>query len=260
MTAWKGNELNHNAVPAIGASNVSVRYGDVVALDHVTFAVPEGAFVAVIGRNGAGKTTLLHVMLGLISPSEGEMSVFGRPVPEVDKRLIGYVPQIKTWDRTFPATVLDLVISGHHSRWPWRISKDAREAALEALKHTDMAHLADAPLARLSGGELQRVYFARAVLKRPRLMILDEPATGMDIAGEAEMYHILERYQRASNCTIFMVTHDWEGARYHASHVLLLDRRVLEFGPPSCIGGEEQLLRLFGHTGHAQRSHARVEV
>lgn len=239
----------------IALRGVTVRFGAVTALEDVSFTVEAGAFVAVIGPNGAGKSTLLNVILGIQKPDSGEAELFGAPPGSLSGAEIGYIPQIKTLDRSFPAQALELVVTGLRGAWPWRIHATERAAALEALRQAGVAHVAQRPLARLSGGELQRVYLARTLVRRPKLLVLDEPGAGMDVAGEADMYHVLEGYQRETQATILMITHDWEGARIHAGRVLLLNRRLLAYGPPREAAREENLLRVFGHTGHVHLSH-----
>ncbi|NUM52340.1 MAG: metal ABC transporter ATP-binding protein [Candidatus Hydrogenedentes bacterium] len=245
------------SAPAIEATRVSVRFGEVDALRGVSFAAPEGAFVALIGPNGAGKTTLLNVVLGLQRAHSGSVSIFGKPPDTLPAELLGYVPQVKTLDRSFPGRALELVVTGIRRSWPWRIASADRDAALAAMERTGVARIADRPIAKLSGGELQRVYLARALVRGPKLLVLDEPGAGMDIAGEAEMYHILERDRRDRGATVLMITHDWEGARTHASHVLLMDRGLAAFGAPSEVAREERLLQVFGYAGHKAASHGR---
>jgi len=235
---------------AIRLEDVSVRYGGYRALEGVSLVVPTGAFVAVIGPNGAGKSTLLQVLLGLVRPSRGRVWLFGRPLDRVPPEWIGYVPQFKTLDRSFPALAIELVVSGVRRRWPGRILAHERESALAALARVRGEGLAEKPLARLSGGELQRVYLARALVRRPRLLLLDEPATGMDVLGEADMYRLLEAYRDETGATILMITHDWEAAYHHATRVLVLNRRVIGFGPPERALTDECLRRAFGHVGH----------
>jgi zinc transport system ATP-binding protein len=237
--------------------NVSVRYGAFRALDDVTVAIPEGAFVAVIGPNGAGKTTLLNTIVGISTPDDGRVQVFGEAPNLLPPKDLGYVPQLKTLDRSFPAQALELVVTGLRNRWPWRITAQERELAIASMKRTGVDHLAQRPIARLSGGELQRVYLARSLVRQPRLLVLDEPAAGMDVAGEAAMYHMLMEYQQEEGATVVMITHDWEGARYHASHVLLLNRALAAFGPPKEVAGDEQLLQVFGHIGHVKATHGK---
>ena len=218
---------------AVEIDGVSVRYGEFEALRDVSISVPEASYVAIIGPNGAGKTTLLAL------PPEA----------------LGYVPQLKTLDRTFPAQAIELVITGMRRKWPWRVTVADRQTALNAMKQSGVDQVAARSISQLSGGELQRVYLARSLVRHPKLLVLDEPGAGMDLAGEAEMYHILERYQRESGATVLMITHDWEGARVHASHVLLMTPGEVIFGAPASIGSEKRLLRAFGFAGHAEETH-----
>lgn len=240
---------------AIDIRDLSVRYNGFAALNDVTIQVPEGAFLAIIGPNGAGKTTLLHVLLGFESPTVGTVSVMGSAPGAVPRDTVGFIPQLKTLDRSFPARTIELVVTGLRGRWPWRITDTERERAMEVMEQLDIAGLADRSLPTLSGGELQRAYMARCLVRRPKLLLMDEPAAGMDVKGEAEFYHLLDTYQEENAATILMVTHDWEGARFHASHVLLLNRRVLGFGAPDVAGSEERLLAAFGYTGHIGATH-----
>lgn len=242
------------SVPAIDVERVSVRFGDVDALRGVTFTVPEGAFVALIGPNGAGKTTLLNVVLGLQTVTRGSVRVFGKDPTALSAESLGYIPQVKTIDRSFPGHALELVVTGIRRAWPWRISREDQAAALAAMQRTDVARVANRPIAKLSGGELQRVYLARSLVRQPKLLVLDEPGAGMDLAGEADMYHILDQYRRDRAATVLMITHDWEGARAHATHVLLMDRGLAAFGDPVEVAREERLLQVFGYAGHKAAS------
>lgn len=237
---------------AVEAEDLAVALGGYPVLHGVQFALPLGSYTAVIGPNGAGKSTLLKAMLGLVPPGSGRLTVFDQPVHSVPGHWLGYIPQAKTLDRSFPARALDLVATGLRGAWPWRLGQAERVQCLDVLERVGAAHVAGRALAHLSGGELQRVYLARALVRTPRLILLDEPAAGMDAAGEADMYHILERYQQDAETTVVMVTHDWEGAGIHASHVLLLNRTVLDFGPPAGVLKNARLLAAFGHTGHAE--------
>ncbi len=241
--------------PIVEANGITVAFEEVTALDDVSFEISEGSFVAIIGPNGSGKSTLLNALLGLEKLSKGSAQLFGCDPWKVRADDIGYLPQLKTLDRTFPAVALELVVSGLRHAWPWRIGKEEREVAIEALRLTGVEALAERPVAALSGGELQRVYLARSLAGRPRLLLLDEPGAGMDVTGEAEMYHLLEAYRSETDATVLMVTHDWEGARAHATQVLVIDRALVGFGPPEEWADEARLLQVFGHKGHIGATH-----
>lgn len=237
--------------PVIAASRLTVRFGEHQALHDLSFQVAEGSFVAIVGPNGSGKTTLLKVLTGLQEPSSGRVRVFGSRPENVPAGTVGYVPQIKTLDRSFPAQAIELVLSALHHRWPHRIDPDEREQAVEALKKVGAEELAHRPLGTLSGGELQRVYLARSLIRAPRLVLLDEPATGVDLVGAMDLYDLLETYQAEHNATVLMVTHDWNAAYHHATDVLVIDREQVSFGPPEEALDERCLRRAFGHVGHA---------
>lgn len=229
---------------------MSVTLGDFVALRSLSLQLPPESFLAVIGPNGAGKSTFMKAMMGLIPLSGGRARILGVAPGSQGRADVGYIPQIKTLDRNFPALPIELVITGLRGSWPWRLRPGEKEAALEAMRRAGIDHRARIPIGKLSGGELQRVYLARAFVRRPRLILLDEPATGMDRRGEADMYSLLEKYRAIHHATIIMITHDWEAARHHASHVLLLDRQPIGFGSPGEVLSDENMRRAFGHVGH----------
>ena len=240
----------HPGGPAIVAKSLAVVLGSYAALADVNFSLPRGGFLAVLGPNGGGKTTLVRCLMGLIPPSSGSVGVFGMPAGKLSPRQTGYVPQIKTLDRRFPALPIEVVVSGLRGSWPWRIKPEEEAKAMEALRRTGMDEKARRPVGGLSGGELQRVFLSRALVREPDLVILDEPATGMDAMGEADMYHLLEHYREDHEATVLMITHDWDVAQHHATHVLLLNRRQEAFGPPAEVLTSEHLRRAFGHVGH----------
>ena len=238
--------------PALHVHHVTVRFNEALALQDVSFDLPAGEFLAVVGPNGAGKSTLIKVALGLVKPNKGHAAIFGEDAGSHPER-IGYVPQLKTFDRSFPATALELVVSGVRRAWPAFVRREERERALGALRTVGADKLTTRPLAKLSGGELQRAFLARALVRRPDLVLLDEPATGVDFLAEHDLYELLERYQRESGATVAMITHDLSAARYHSSRVLVLNRRVYGYGPPEVLR-ESCLREAYGHAGHAHEA------
>jgi len=236
-------------VPALHVHDVTVRFGDALVLERVGFDLDAGHFLAIVGPNGAGKSTLVKVALGLITPQRGHAAIFGQDAGDAPER-IGYVPQLKTFDRTFPASAVELVVSGIRRSWPVRVAKAERARAMAALADVGAERLADRALARLSGGELQRAFLARALVREPDLVLLDEPATGVDYLAEHDLYDLLERYQARRGATIAMVTHDLAAARFHASRVLVLNRKLHGYGLPEDVLCDACLQDAFGHVGH----------
>ncbi len=236
---------------AVEAKNIGARYGVFTALRDVSFQLPQGALMAIVGPNGAGKSTLIKVLAGLLEPNQGAASVFESSMKDRDPFLVSYVPQIKTIERRFPALAIEMVASGLHGRWPWRLNSADRQKSLAALEKTGMTSIAEKPINELSGGQLQRVFLARGLVREPKLILLDEPAAGIDAPGEAELYRVLQQYIDNSGGTVVMVTHDWAVARHHASHVLFLNQTVIAFGPPCEVMNDDNLRKAFGHGGHA---------
>jgi zinc transport system ATP-binding protein len=231
---------------AVQTSNLSLFLGEIEALSDITCCIQEGEFVAILGPNGAGKSTLLKVLLGLLRPDSGTVLVFEKPPEKVPPDWIGYVPQVKTLDRSFPAIALELVVTGLRHTWVrWLRPVDRRKAS-EALAMVGADHLAQRSIGSLSGGELQRVYLARSLARRPRLVLLDEPVTGIDTLGESDFYRILEGYRHVTNATVLMVTHDWEVASRHAKRVMVINHRLISFGTPAEALCEECLRQAYG--------------
>lgn len=235
---------------AVHTHNLSLFMGESQALADISCCVREGEFVAILGPNGAGKSTFLKVLLGVLEPSSGNVLVFEKRPREVDPAWIGYVPQAKTLDRNFPALATELVVTGLHRTWRRRISAADRAAALASLEMVGASHLANRPLSALSGGELQRIYLARSLARKPRLILLDEPATGIDTVGETDFYRLLARYRSEQNATILMITHNQEVASAHADRVMVLNRRLLGFGTPQETMCDECLQSAYGPAHH----------
>ena len=228
----------------IQVENLSVVTSGRVILQDVEFTLPKGSFLAVIGPNGGGKSTLIRTLLGL-------QAHVGSVVVEPKEAPIGYVPQIKTLDRSFPALTEELVATALKRRWPWRVDAACEDIVSGALHSVGAAHLMGQSIRSLSGGELQRVYLARAMISTPSILVLDEPSAGVDVAGAADMLECVERFRSEHNATVVMVTHDWDVAYHHASHALVLNRELISYGPAQEAINEEVVRQAFGHEGHA---------
>lgn len=231
--------------------HLTVSLGSQDVLQDISVDVDAGSLLAVLGPNGSGKSTLLRALVGLVAPRSGRILISGSPPKSVRPGRVGYVPQIKSLDRAFPARAIELVVSAERGRWPGRITESERSLALSAMDQVGATHLADRPIGALSGGELQRVYLARAVVRRPELLLLDEPETGVDASGAADLHSLLDRYRIDHGAAVILVTHDWETAIHHATHVLLLRTRQIAFGPPGEAFNDDTVRAAFGHVGHA---------
>ncbi|HOY68431.1 MAG TPA: metal ABC transporter ATP-binding protein, partial [Candidatus Ozemobacteraceae bacterium] len=211
--------------PAIRLAHVSVTIGQTAILEHVDASIMRGHITALIGPNGAGKTTLLQAILGL-RPYSGTIE-FLSPEGKPHRPRIGYVPQSLTIDRQAAVTVLEFFAFEFQRRPVWLgITRKARENAEAALERLEAVRLIDRPLGRLSGGELQRVLLALALHRDPEILFLDEPVSGVDVAGGHLFCDVLESLSTRQNRTIVMVSHDLSVVSQLASHVLCLNRTI----------------------------------
>ena len=213
-------------------SSVSVQFGGDVVLDDVSLSVEAGEIATVIGPNGAGKTTLLRVALGLQKPSTGAVS------RRAGLRL-GYMPQRLIIDDTLPLTVgRFLTLTGN--------SRDQDPGAV--IKQLGVDDLLRHPLQRISGGEMQRVLLTRALLRRPNLLILDEPAQSLDVGGQAEFYTLIGDIRDRLGCGVLMVSHDLHLVMAAADRVVCLNHHVCCRGKPQDVQRDPAYLALFpGH-------------
>jgi zinc transport system ATP-binding protein len=235
----------------ISISNLAVRLGNREVITGVSFDAFAGDLVAVLGPNGSGKSSLVRSLIGLVPISDGSVSIVGCPPGDCPAGVIGYVPQIKSLDRTFPAQALELVASAHDNAWPGFLGSQQKAWSLRALDRVGAGHLATRQVSELSGGELQRVYLARAMATQAQLLILDEPETGIDAAGTSDLYALLEAFCRDDGGTVLLVTHDWDAALHHASKVLLIKQHQISFGTPEEALSDAHVRAAFGHVGHA---------
>lgn len=231
--------------PVIVFDRLCVELGGVTVLQGLSLSVHEGDFIAVLGPNGGGKSTLLKVILGLVKPASGTVSVFGGAPGHADGR-IGYVPQSMLFDRSFPINAHDVVLMGRLSRkhLMQRYSKEDRRRALEALEITGMAGMAGRRIGTLSGGELQRVLIARALAGNPDLLLLDEPTASVDPEMKTTIYDLLDDLKRKH--TIVLVTHDTGTIGRHVSRIACLNC-TLDMHEAGSTLDRASLEHLYGH-------------
>jgi len=243
---------------ALKLQNASLYFQGNCIFEDINLEVPESAFLCIIGPNGAGKSFLIKSLLGLHRLKSGSAIVLNQPARRTNHQDIGYVPQYKTFNRNFPAQVYEFIASGLESQWPFCISESTKRKVKEALARIRSEALFNKSMSQLSGGELQRVYLARAFVRPRKILILDEPSTGIDMMGEADLYKLLEDYRQQYSCCIVMVTHDVEVARHHSSHVLLMNKKQIWFGHPKESLKTDHLNRAFGHSQHHHGAHPHV--
>lgn len=222
--------------PALKFEHVDLTLGGQSVLKDICLQIDQGEFLALIGPNGGGKSSLVKVALGLLRPSGGMVQVLGKS-PERVRAHIGYVPQFATFRRDFPLTVRETVLHGRLGLKSWWTQLDAGDqlAAQEAMAATGVEALARRTIAKLSGGQLQRVLIARALATQPQVLVLDEPTAHVDSRAEASLFELLAQLRK--RMTIVMVSHDVGLVSRHVDRIACLNRTLtchaavpLEFG------------------------------
>jgi zinc transport system ATP-binding protein len=209
--------------------DIKVSYDDITVLEDITLSIYQHDFLGIIGPNGGGKSTLLKVILGLIKPRSGSVSIFGEP-PDRVRRRIGYVSQHPDFDRDFPASVWDIVIMGRYGKTGLfrRYTPEDKVAVETALVRVGMQDFRKNQIGKLSGGQLQRVFIARALVAEPELLLLDEPTASIDSSMQTEFYELLEELKKS--LTIIMVSHDIGAVSVYVNKIACLNRQLYYHG------------------------------
>ncbi len=208
--------------------NVFFSYRDSAILEDVSFSVRHNDFIALIGPNGGGKTTVLKIIMGLLKPERGTVRVFGSE-PEEGRRLIGYLPQSLFFDLNFPVNVFDTVIMGRYHGLLKRYKESDEKAVLDALSMVGMLEYKNRHISMLSGGQLQRVLIARAIVREPELLLLDEPMSSVDPVSQKSIYELFRELNK--KMAIIFVTHDIGAISVYIDMVLCLNRKLYYHGP-----------------------------
>ncbi|MDF1488616.1 metal ABC transporter ATP-binding protein [Tessaracoccus caeni] len=235
-------------IPAIDVRDVTVRYGDVLALDGATLSIERGRVCGLIGMNGSGKSTLFKTIMGMLRPDQGDVLIDGDQ-PGCARRTgrVGYVPQREDVDWSFPISVRDVVMMGRYghmgfTRRPRPADREAVDAALERVGLNDYARR---QIGQLSGGQRKRAFVARGIAQGAATLLLDEPFAGVDKASEATITRLLRELADDGH-TVLISTHDLHALPDLADDAVLLMRRVLMHGPPRDVLRPENLAHAFG--------------
>jgi zinc transport system ATP-binding protein len=223
------SELKDQPREAISVRGLWAGYENDPVLEDINLTVYERDYVGLMGPNGGGKTTLIKVILGLLTPSQGEVRLFGEDV-RVGRRFVGYVPQRVDMDSEFPINVWDVALMGRlgSRRALRRYTREDERIVAQALEDAEVLNLRDRPIGELSGGQRQRVYIARALASEPRILLLDEPTTSVDPQGRTHIYKVLR--QLNERITIVLISHDISVVSSYVKTVGCLNRRLFYHG------------------------------
>ncbi|SFR48025.1 zinc transport system ATP-binding protein [Marinobacter gudaonensis] len=215
--------------PLVRLQNVSVQFDTRPVVERVNLTVHRGDIITIIGPNGAGKTTLIKAVLGLQSVTSGQVSLARNLV-------VGYVPQHLTLEATLPLSVRRFML----------LSGQPRSRCEAALEKTGVGHLLHASVHHLSGGEKQRLLLARALARQPDLLVLDEPAQGVDINGQASLYNLIRQLRDELNCGVIMISHDLHLVMAATDKVICLNQHICCSGFPEDISHDPAFIETFG--------------
>ena len=229
--------------------NLTVKYPGVTALEGIDLVVEKNDFLGIIGPNGAGKSTLFACMLGLITKYEGTIKFFGSDIRSSKKYLhdIGYVPQKPVFDRNFPATVKEVVRMELHGNNENKVN--------QVLQDVWIHELSDRRIGDLSGGQQQRVFIAKALVNSPKILILDEPVTGVDLQSSELFYGILRELNRKQSITIIWSSHDLDAVQRLANKVACLNRTLSFHGLSDTFFSNNDLIRQYSEASMQQHMH-----
>lgn len=230
--------------------DVNFNYNNNPVLESISFVVYSGEYMGIIGPNGGGKTTLIKIILGVLNPDSGQVKIFGREISKFRERhRIGYVPQRAAQEESyFPATVEEIIRSGRTARLGLfkRFGAEDARAVKNAMEVADVTGYKDRLIGKLSSGERQKVFIARALACEPKILILDEPVVGVDIASKEKFYEFLSHLNIELGITIIFVSHDVGVIANQVSTVLCLNRTLMCHGRPENFIKEDFLEKVYG--------------
>ena len=263
-----------SVTPVLSVKDLTINYDNFPAVDNISFDVQEGDCLGIVGPNGAGKTTLFRAILGLQSFS-GNMKLFGYENPKYNSiiPLIGYVPQKVTFEPNFPATVYDVVSMGIISEkrivqgakliqecgccWNrvYQSIKKDEDKVTQALHTVGLESLRNRRIGELSGGELQRVFIAKALVKDPLLLILDEPVASVDIESQIKFYNVIKTINEQNNITIIWSSHDLDAISKYANRVACMNKKLFFHGEKEKFFSDKDLLKTYTESSMQMHMH-----
>ena len=258
----------------LDVKDLTINYDNLPAVDNISFDVKQGDCLGIVGPNGAGKTTLFRAILGLQSYS-GKIRLFGFEDSKYDSiiPLIGYVPQKVTFEPNFPATVYDVVSMGLISDkrivqgvkliqecdccWNriYQSIKKKDDKITQALHTVGLEHLRNRRIGELSGGELQRVFIAKALVKDPLLLILDEPVASVDVESQTKFYNVIQRINKENNITIIWSSHDLDAISKYANRVACMNKKLFFHGAKEKFFSDKELLKTYTESSMQMHMH-----
>lgn len=246
-------------VPIFDVKNLNFIVRGQKILSDISFEIFEGEYIAIIGPNGGGKTTLIRMLLGLEQPTSGEIKIFGKKLKDFNEWYkIGYVPQRATHvDENFPATVEDIVKMGRIAKRGIfaGISNEDKAMVEDAMVKMDILNLKDKMIGTLSGGQRQRVMIARALASAPKILILDEPNTGVDMVSQQRFYTLLAKLNKEENITILFITHDIGVIADDIGRLFTINQKATICNDPKEMLSCEEVSNLYGIDAHALHHH-----
>ena len=227
--------------------NVSVGYDGKAVTEGLSFSLADGAYLSIVGENGAGKSTTMKTLLGLIKPIDGKI-IFADGLRSNE---IGYLPQQTQVQRDFPATVSEVVLSGCLNQLGFKpfYTKEQKQTAKKWMDRLEITDISKRSYKQLSGGQQQRVLLARALCATKKLIVLDEPVSGLDPVVTENMYELIRQINREDKITVIMVSHDLAAALRYSSHILQLSDKMLFFGTTEQYKDSDVGRRFIGKAG-----------
>jgi len=239
----------------IELTNVSFSYGEDRVVENITLAIHKGDYLGIIGPNGGGKSTLLKLILGLLTPTSGTISLYGKPIKHFKDWLkIGYVSQHVTHiDPNFPMTVEEVVNMGRYPKVGMfrMLSPKDKDIAKESMKQVSMYEYKDRLIGDLSGGQQQRVFIARALAGQPEIIVLDEPTVGVDVKTQQQFYTLLQELNTQLGLTLVLVSHELDIVAHESTEIAYINKSLVYHGTPKQFMASDYVEKLSGKGTHS---------